>query len=92
MSEIRTNYTKEQIAEYLKENNQDVLNHFQIWAKIMELELRLERIEKFLIIWDDEWYNSTSNEDNFYKSTVVKNGDGTEAKDNFVSTANEDHN
>ena len=63
MSEIRTNYTKEQITEYLKENNQDVLNHFQIWAKIMELELRLERIEKFLIIWDDECYKSTANED-----------------------------
>lgn len=45
MSEIKTTYTKEQIAEYLKENNQDVLNSFQIWAKIMELELRLDEIE-----------------------------------------------
>lgn len=30
MAEIRTSYTKEQIAEYLKENNLDVLNSFQI--------------------------------------------------------------
>ncbi len=84
MAEIKTPYTKEQIAEYLKENNLDVLNSFQIWAKLMEIEVTIS--ELILII------KQMNDKNNFYKSTVVKNGDGTEAKDNFVSTANEDHN
>lgn len=48
MSEIKTIYTKEQIAEYLKESNLDVLNSFQIWVKLMEMESRLYILESFI--------------------------------------------
>jgi len=60
MSEIKTSYTKEQIEEYLKENNLDVLNSFQIWAKLMEIEHKLSMIANVVVPTP----LNTANEDN----------------------------
>ena len=45
MPEIKSNFTKEQLDQYARDNQLDVLNVAQISAKFMELETRIEKLE-----------------------------------------------
>lgn len=46
MPEIKSVHSQERIAEYMQDNQLDILNHVQIAAKFLELETRLEAVEE----------------------------------------------
>jgi len=48
MPEIKSVHTREDIANYARENQLDVANQTQIAAKFLELETRIEEVEKEL--------------------------------------------
>lgn len=98
MSEIRTSYTKEQIAEYLKENNLDVLNNFQIWAKLIEMDADInsahERIDQMQKVITEITNRDQKPINDIYDKAIgyLKRIRELESKNIVESTANEDHN
>lgn len=47
MSEIKSSIPKEDIEKWMEDNNLTVANNFQLCAKLMELEERLNTITEY---------------------------------------------
>ena len=45
MPEIKSKHSREEIEQYARDNQLDVMNHVQISAKFLELESRISNLE-----------------------------------------------